>query len=246
MTDEALFPAGYTAWDCHSRHNKQCGCKQLYKTKPDKPEVQGLCSARCTKQQCAQGQPLHICRATTYTAPQCRVHGCHAEQGSSEFLQELRDAGFTGRCYVQWPVKSDPAIKGHRQQSGKNKGKTSKKNLRLDMMLIDGPVGKKYSMVPVEIQGSSHDANGSQQGQDQIKSTGVKHMGLDQVMHVCAAQFVPFVPRNAVRPARKRQRKASDDDQSYAHMGKASIIEEVLAACHDHKSVEELTRKKSG
>lgn len=131
----------------------------------------------------------------------------------------------------------------HKVQSGKHKGRNSKHSLNLDVMLVCGPDScSRFSMVPVEMQGSSH-SNSKQQAKDEVKAQAVKDMGLDQVQAVCVCQFLPST---AVRSDNTKRQSTRSRNTNYVQLGQGSMdsmITQVIQACQHFKPVEELTKK---
>jgi len=232
--DQQLYPEDHRhAHACYNTDNQFCGCHQLYvdKSGPGKAVVEGPCSLDCTKQQCVHGRSVTECRRARYRAPQCRVHGCWAEKGSREFIKAVRDAGFDGRIYVQWPLK----LQGHKFPNGR----FSNRSLRLDVMLVRGPneVGK-HSMTPVEVQGTSHVA-ATQQGRDQTKGKHCKQLGLD-LHQVHVSDFVTHAP--TAMSSSSVPRRSAAKKRNYAHVDQSCVIDMIMQSCSRFQG-EELTMK---
>lgn len=106
--------------------------------------------------------------------PICKIHGGNADQGAKQYLQRIRDHGYTGIVITQFPIYGEGSKNVTRKQKGKKNsgggvkrrqaGQYQKKVLRVDMLLCGMSTP---ALAAVEIQGAGH---GAKQQKDRDKS----------------------------------------------------------------------------
>ena len=114
--------------------------------------------------------------------PVCKIHGGNADRGAKQYLDKIREYGYTGIVMTQFPIYGEGSknvtrkMKGNKRSGGtlkkKQAGQYQKKVLRVDMMLCSMSTS---SIAAVEIQGADHDAK-EQKERDNSKAAIVEKL----------------------------------------------------------------------